>query len=371
MHLPLTYFDVLVQQDENLVKFVEEDIKSLAGQGPFGSVDEYNNSFKKYFASITELIIQDVLLQLGTQDPYTVINEIKSSEEYKRLFDSKHADYLMLTNFCLFGKKTFYINGNLAEHLSYTNLEVDSEFIELPFKSCLLVFDDRTTTDALDALDGHKNNVVSCIPISVFCNSRFTEEGDRKLIFACWQADRQTNKIFIKRELLLKKGWKLTDILKTEWTDIYSADKEEESFGKQKDDSIFYEEGLTFFRIIINTILYLSSADKSIKEVLSPYTTLEKQLSNLKKVARKKKAKRSLNKVSRLDYINVGPDTNPISSKSNDTNEYKINKRFIVRGHWRNQPHGTKLSERKIIWVKPYYKGSEIAEIINKPYLVQ
>jgi hypothetical protein len=39
--------------------------------------------------------------------------------------------------------------------------------------------------------------------------------------------------------------------------------------------------------------------------------------------------------------------------------------RIVVRGHWRNQACGEHYSEHKMIW-----KGPEIAEIVNKPYLV-
>lgn len=31
----------------------------------------------------------------------------------------------------------------------------------------------------------------------------------------------------------------------------------------------------------------------------------------------------------------------------------------LMRGHFRNQAHGPKMTERKIIWVRPYLKGRE------------
>ncbi len=36
---------------------------------------------------------------------------------------------------------------------------------------------------------------------------------------------------------------------------------------------------------------------------------------------------------------------------------YKI--RWIVRGHWRNQPHGPGSMLRKRIWIAPFWKGTE------------
>ena len=45
--------------------------------------------------------------------------------------------------------------------------------------------------------------------------------------------------------------------------------------------------------------------------------------------------------------------------------------RFMVRGHWRQQPFGPGGQQRKLIWIKPFYKGPDIAQVINKPYVVK
>lgn len=47
-----------------------------------------------------------------------------------------------------------------------------------------------------------------------------------------------------------------------------------------------------------------------------------------------------------------------------------IDVRFVVRGHWRNQAFGEKHSQHRMTWIKPYYKGPELAEVISKPYKV-
>ena len=43
---------------------------------------------------------------------------------------------------------------------------------------------------------------------------------------------------------------------------------------------------------------------------------------------------------------------------------------FMVRGHWRNQAHGKGRKDRKYIWIQPYLKGQDMAEILDKPYIV-
>jgi len=50
--------------------------------------------------------------------------------------------------------------------------------------------------------------------------------------------------------------------------------------------------------------------------------------------------------------------------------ERQLDKRFVVRGHWRNQPYGPNMTQRRMAWIKPYWKGPEFGEIVNKKYHV-
>ncbi|MBE3035638.1 MAG: hypothetical protein IMZ70_00930 [Candidatus Atribacteria bacterium] len=70
-----------------------------------------------------------------------------------------------------------------------------------------------------------------------------------------------------------------------------------------------------------------------------------------------------------MGYILLKPPKNyiPLFSGSGRT----IDKRFVVRGHWKMQPYGEKHTLRKSLWIKPYWKGPDFAEIINKPYKVE
>lgn len=42
------------------------------------------------------------------------------------------------------------------------------------------------------------------------------------------------------------------------------------------------------------------------------------------------------------------------------------NHRWLVRGHWRNQPYGPNKSLTKIIWISPYIKGPDDAPLVVK-----
>jgi len=47
-----------------------------------------------------------------------------------------------------------------------------------------------------------------------------------------------------------------------------------------------------------------------------------------------------------------------------------INKRFIVRGHWRRQPYGKGRTQYRMIRIAPHYKGPEDAVMCKKDYRV-
>lgn len=40
-----------------------------------------------------------------------------------------------------------------------------------------------------------------------------------------------------------------------------------------------------------------------------------------------------------------------------NTSGWRIQSRFTVRGHWRNQAHGPERSLRRLTWIQPYWKG--------------
>lgn len=393
MKLSSTYYDVLLKRDPIMIDFVRKDIAEIKeGSGPFGSSDDYSRYFEDYLADVIERITDDMKLRLysmGITDSIEAENYIRqfhSSSEFKKLLYAKHSDYLTLTNFELFGKKTFHVSSNLVEHLAHTNLEVDSELLRLPFDSCLFVFGAKTAVNAFHAFEDDGSFVDINTPISVFAHSLPAEEGERKILFACWHANHKRSYSFVKRELLIRKSWNIDQTLKTDWDDIYSETGEpdvvtinEVIFGKKGEDKVFYEKGLMFFRILINTILYLSSSQPDLIGKLSPHDDLNAKLFSLKSKAKIKKVKKQIAETSQLDYMEVGENLPPIVVDKNQVSKTRgksVNptisgKRFIVRGHWRNQVCGENQLERKLTWIKPYYKGPEMAELVNKQYVVK
>jgi hypothetical protein len=43
----------------------------------------------------------------------------------------------------------------------------------------------------------------------------------------------------------------------------------------------------------------------------------------------------------------------------------------LIAGHFRNQPCGPKLSQRKVIWISPFWRGPEDAPILVRPHMLK
>lgn len=107
--------------------------------------------------------------------------------------------------------------------------------------------------------------------------------------------------------------------------------------------------------IFFNTIMYINDVSRVVKET-------EIHGTKKTKIGKGKKATKSA-------YILLMP---PQSYKSLSKGTGRtIDKRFIVRGHWTRQAYGKGRLLRKRIWIKPYWKGPELSEVVSKPYKVK
>lgn len=380
-----TYYDVLKERDTelnpSLVEYVRRDVQALK-ENDFGRpvrspddvnklTDNYRLYIKSYLEKIAKSVHQNMLdAGMGPDMAKMAERQFLKSPDIKQVEQSCTLDYLSVLNFELYDRKTFYISNGLAEHLTQTKLDAPSEYVRLPFPSCLFFYTEHEVIKAFSRVVDRQPDLT--VPISVFASSVPAEEGDRKIILACWQANYERNLAVIKRELLVREDWSIDRMLKTDWHDIYEIDE-------GPDDSDFYGgKNLDFFRTVLNTILYLASNDPDIVEKLSNRENISERIRNTKSNAKLRKLRKRAKSLSALDYKLVGSGTDSIKvrkpSQSGDQHGVKTNKyakRILVRGHWRNQPYGEGMSKRKLIWIKPYYRGPDMAEVVNKPYDVK
>lgn len=160
--------------------------------------------------------------------------------------------------------------------------------------------------------------------------------------------------------VLGKSDWSTEDWLtanqpKTMWMNV-----------EQDDRDLFTR--LAFRRFYINFCLFITERGKGQRE--QTYTTRSAKRRNKRKnrtgrmepatwvIGREVKIEKELISGAK-DYINSGRSPN---------SGWKIKKRSIVRGHWRNQACGSGRSERKKIWIEPFWRGPEAGTKVQHIY---
>ncbi|MBS0044160.1 hypothetical protein KFE26_17905 [Shewanella sp. M16] len=406
MNLIATHYDFIRKARPLVSKYATLDVELIRITNPdietIHSVDDYEGS---NFGQCVDEMEDEIFKAISESSnlPVEIVKEeidnfpVEFKTPLISLFATINYEFHSLVNFELSGKKTFFFNDNLAEHLANTDINMMAEDIEIPFPSCLFVYTAESVINAIHnirGVDGRMDMNADSIdykaPVSVFITLHDVNHKNlrgRKLVINAFHS-RYPNKSYqmIKRELYLGNGWTLEDSLRTNWEDLTPDDVcgglniSGQLVNDQLSDEVFYQDGLLFFRIILNSILYLDSESAELEPVSSVRTEAEKRAKNIISRVKRKKKLNEVSSISYLDYLDVGRTVSPITidkSKSSveslteQKSQRKLHRRFIVRGHWKLQAYGEKMSLRKRIRIAPYYRGQDVAVLINKPYLVK
>lgn len=389
--LPLTHYDRALKIRPNMWEYLQKDVEYLRLGGthtPIASVDDFSES---NLSACVEHYVDATVLGFAASSGIPISDiapVVKKMPQMTLLIHGIVSDYHNILNFELFGRKTFYFGINLSEHLLATELSVDSSLLMPPFDSCMFVYTAPSVVETAFAFMKVQAEPVDLLyPVSVYITSLpdKTSNNGRKILMAVshWRGDQYS--FYIKREVAIRPGWKIEKSLQTDWEALGDTDGEglrltSDGDNRTTTDEEFYTDGLDLFRLILNSILYLSSNDPDIIERTSGRSVAIKRAQSIKSALKAKKARQTANKESTLDYYSVGESVSPIyidKHALHDSNNSQLNKfkeyaiRFIVRGHWRNQPCGQHFTERKLIWIKPYYKGPEMTGLVSRPYIVK
>jgi len=131
----------------------------------------------------------------------------------------------------------------------------------------------------------------------------------------------------------------------------YFGSEKEMSAGELSTKKLF--SGM--FNVMFNSVMYIS--DRSV---------------NMEETQERRSVKVKTGKGGRVrsEYILLKPPKRYKSFSNTTANGKKIDKRFVVRGHWTHQAYGVGRKLRRYQWIMPYWKGPELSEIISKPYKV-
>jgi hypothetical protein len=144
-----------------------------------------------------------------------------------------------------------------------------------------------------------------------------------------------------------------------------------------KNDTYHANTHSELHRISINALLYITNNPKDVWQ-----TDANKEVTDLKarmlntEGAKREKLKERLRRMPKTPIQLVGRhyvidkklQRDPTVSGEAD---YHLRVRFIVAGHWRKQACGPGLTERRLMWIQPYWKGPEFAPITRSIGIVK
>lgn len=391
MDLPNTGFDFIRKSNPYLLACAEADASDAKASGwkhTISTIEEVPSITR--FDTAVKTSVLELYEKVSKDSGYPVsmlIREAHQSPEFEEMVRQYSAqaalDYHCLFNFFLFGKKTFYFTDGLAQRLSFTEINAAAEMLQLPFPSCIYVFTAKEVINALYKIHLGSADVPTDIdyeaPVSLWL-TMCEPDADipyRRLVLVATHAKWPHTYLLVKRSLCLSDGWTLDRSLHTDWTHLTGKSENEWA---QSDDSLFYNDGLLFFRVIFNACLYLSSSTPEVKDEASTLDVIEKRLSSVTpRMKRRTEMQAAREQYSSLPYTAVGANVPPIVIDPNravvpgigHTFRHSLSARFIVRGHWRLQAYGPNQQERRLQWIEPYEKGPEMADMINRPYVVK
>lgn len=392
--LPITYYDVVMtHQWPRFRHAIRRDVgrlRALGEMGPIKTVDSFDSAMEDALMVDARGLATSFASRLGV-DTATALSII--AQQQPALLESfvlaYNYAYHSVLNFELAGRKTFFFGDGLAERLLATEIASASDIVRLPFRTCQFVFTSPGVVQALEMIGGDSGKPLHLaydVPVSVLATEMETPEyGGRSLILLVTQAAPSGTGKLLKRQLLLAPGRSLESALRTDWESIHrDVGIVEEHVGKRISDygleaapvtdAPFFTDGLLIFRLVLNAILYLSSD----RAELSDHPPRGGKVARTMNHAERRAAARQ----SALSYTSVGDSVQPIyvDGRDNQADDrgvaghaglYRLQHKLLVRGHWRHQAHGPLRAERKLIWVEPYMRGPDIAEAVNKPYVVR
>ncbi|MFP3727751.1 hypothetical protein U8V72_21430 [Priestia filamentosa] len=276
--------------------------------------------------------------------------------------------------FYKYGKKAFSFEKTLTEMLLETDLNnVDAEYVKLPFPC---VYFDVPANIFKEELYGRIYSLIGMYVYDMPAENLSREAKDARI-------GKERDK-YISVHAVLSTGEEISENVFTTVLNFDLRLKEgnifeqlQENYLRSTFSVIEMDLADKIISFVINAILYLNSDKKIIGLVKPKHLDLlegKKSPKKQKKLARKFKGK------SNLEYYQLGKDIVISHEKKNGTtrvhrsdklSSLSTSKQWIVRGHWRNQPFGKGLKERKYIWIKPYIKGNEESPLSGKNYTVK
>ena len=264
------------------------------------------------------------------------------------------------------GKKIYKVSQGLSDLLLNTNIKgVDFEMVRCPYKAILLetppirVSKDIVAVNILLVDEGDNIMLVfledvgemsGAGPLYDFYHLRKFIVSIRKEFDSVEEGIDDSISVVENNPHLCGKGWKIDDI-------------------KEHRDSL-----VKAMCYAVNILMYITGVESCIKEV-DEALDLRRKLNRLKG-SKRAKWQRKIDRVP-MPYRLLGADIvlsrqeKDIYDKYREETGRKVAVRFTVQGHWRKQAYGEGWAKHKNLWIRPYWKGPEFAEVVNRAHTVK
>jgi len=296
-------------------------------------------------------------------------------------------DLQIMVAFQLAGQQTYRFAINLSDRLIRTNIDVPARLFKLPHKCFQTIHQSRDAIDvfcrALEVLKprlsltegsangGSLSTIVSIVEQGI--------HGGRQLQFN-YKLHLPTGGRVTSRSLMVtlpleaEGDERLPDIIASR---AISLPQEYEA-PDLSDMELFDERVSALLRLSANSALYLVSANADVSEEQDPYAALKsKSLAKGLPAKQRKRAEHELLYTSKTKFRDVGIhfesrkfEDEVAAAGEPSGSSRKLTKRLVVSGHWKIQRYGPKRSQSKIIFVEPYSKGPEAADVVARNYFV-
>ncbi len=345
--LPSTIVEFLADDDPELVRHARADAARLTGlgyQAGFAKLEEVPTSFFELAQRRMATLLEGQALRHGltTEQAKLAMTERSRTALKERLEDQARYYHLIL-NFEMAGGKIFRIAPPLAERLLETRIDVPAEALRLPFRSLMLVYDDDASMAAFHLGGPFGRNPQRGSISSILFD---LEVGTEPCLLAAslHTRGRRTHGM-MQRSMRYGEGT-LDAMLSTRWPGT--------------PDEALRTHGRDFHRLLLNTLLYISSD--------AARTTPPR---------RDRSARDPLSRSGR-EFVIAGEGLVPLRPVGRASGHVRVERtgvgsrvRQIVSGHWKYQAHGAGRAERKLLWIEPYWRGPDFAQVVNKARLVR
>lgn len=368
-NLPQTHYDHFRRENGGAFEFLARDLKRLRTN--------------------PQLRVEDILPPKSqcSEDGYlkTVLPSLSiragGDERVGRsLLEYVVREYRFVLGYERWERTTYFMTEGLCDALTYTQLNVPCEDFRLPVECCMFVYANDVARDALHAF--MKSPTLPGTTISVYVrDDNIDEIGFRRLLISVAETDPggQT-RAAVARQLALKPGTDLETALRTDWDKIAMPNRppapplsslhvgEDGAYETSDGDSVerFFEEGMAFMRLVVNSIMYVTSPDAEL--VSRQDGQVPRRIEEVDAADRVRRYSEVGPSVAGVPVIIEPGDPVPAGAPVHSGRRLKV--RFLVPGKYRRPPNSPP-DAKKTVWVRPHLRGPDMAELVHRPYIVR